>query len=173
MAWINKKSISIISILGVVLLASCQATPAATPTAMATAVPTSTAPRQLSVMTHDSFAVSEEVVAAFESQHNARVQFIKGGDAGLALNKLILSKEQSLADVFYGLDNTYLSRALAEGIFEPYASPLLAEIPAEFQLDPAQGALPVDYGDVCVNYDKAYLVEKNLTPPQTLDDLLA
>ena len=123
-------------------------------------------------MTHDSFAISEGVLAAFQEQYNAHVEFIKSGDAGTALNKAILSKDNPLADVFYGVDNTFLSRALDAGIFEPYDSPLLAIIPAEFKLDPQNRALPVDYGDVCLNYDKAYFEDHDLQPPQSLSDLL-
>jgi thiamine transport system substrate-binding protein len=133
---------------------------------------TPSGPRTLTVMTHDSFAISEAVLAAFETQYNVKVQFLKSGDAGTALNKAILSKDNPLADVFYGVDNTFLSRALDEGIYQPYSSPLLAKIPDEFKLDPQNRALPVDYGDVCLNYDKAYFTRKNLPPPQTLKDLL-
>ena len=131
-----------------------------------------TGPRTLTVMTHDSFAVSEDVVKDFETAHNVTVQFLKSGDAGEALNKAILAKGNPLADVFYGVDNTFLSRALAEDIFEPYPAPELANIPDELELDPAHGALPVDYGDVCLNYDKAYFAEKNLLPPASLEDLI-
>jgi thiamine transport system substrate-binding protein len=70
------------------------------------------------------------------------------------------------------VDNTFLSRALSEEIFEEYASPMLASIPAEFLLDSSNRALPVDYGDVCINYDKAYFAEKNLPVPQSLEDLV-
>lgn len=129
-------------------------------------------PKAFTVMTHDSFAVSEEVVAAFEAEHNVTVTFLKLGDAGEATNKAVLAVEQPLADVFYGVDNTFLSRALDGNIFESYESPLLADIPDEFELDPAHGALPVDYGDVCVNYDKAYFVDNGITPPSNLEDLL-
>jgi thiamine transport system substrate-binding protein len=122
-------------------------------------------------MTHDSFAVSEAVVQAFQEENNATVQFIKSGDAGTALNKAILSRGNPLADVFYGVDNTFLSRALAEDIFEPYASPALESIPEAFRLDPQNRALPVDYGDVCLNYDKAYFEAENLAPPASLEDL--
>ncbi len=108
----------------------------------------------LTVMTHDSFSVSEEVVAAFQEQCGCEVQFLKSGDAGLALNKAILSKAQPLADVFYGVDNTFLSRALRADIFEPYASPALAGIPADLKLDPTNRLLPVDFGYVTLNYDK-------------------
>lgn len=128
--------------------------------------------RELTVMTHDSFAASEAVIQAFETQYDVKVKFLAAGDAGSALNKAILSKGSPLADVFYGVDNTFLSRALDEGIFQAYDSPLLAKIPAEFQLDHQNRALPVDYGDVCLNYDKAYFAKKELTPPQGFEDLL-
>lgn len=138
-------------------------------TACAPATPAG--PRTLSVMTHDSFAVSEDVAAEFEAANNVELRFLQSGDAGEALNKAILAKGNPLADVFYGLDNTFLSRALEEGIFEPYDSPLLAAVPDSFELDPTNGALPVDYGDVCLNYEKAYFQEHNLAPPASLEDL--
>lgn len=126
----------------------------------------------LTVMTHDSFAVSQEVVAAFEAQEGVEVVFLKVGDAGAAVNKAVLAAEQPLADVFYGVDNTFLSRALDGDIFEVYESPLLAEIADEFKLDAEFRALPVDYGDVCLNYDKGYFDEAGIAPPSDLDDLL-
>lgn len=129
-------------------------------------------PVTLTIMTHDSFAASESVITAFEEANNVKVVFLKSGDAGAALNKAILSKDAPLADVFYGVDNTFLSRALDAGIYEPYASPLLAKIPAEFQLDPQNRAQPVDYGDICINYDKAYFAAHNLTVPTSLEDLV-
>ena len=129
-------------------------------------------PTELTVMTHDSFAASEEVVQAFEQANNVKVTFLASGDAGAALNKAILSKDAPLADVFYGVDNTFLSRALEADIFESYQSPALADIPAAFQLDSSHRLSPVDYGDVCINYDKAYFAEHNLQVPSTLEGLL-
>jgi len=123
-------------------------------------------------MTHDSFAISEAVLEAFEQANNATIQHLPSGDAGAALNQAILSKANPLADLFFGVDNTFLSRAIEADIFEPYASPLLAEIPDTLELDPAYRLLPVDFGDVCLNYDRAYFQEKGLPPPQTLKDLV-
>ena len=128
-------------------------------------------PVTLDVMTHDSFAASASVITAFEKANNVKVVFLKSGDAGAALNKAILTKDAPLADVFYGVDNTFLSRALASGIYVPYASPRLAQIPTQFKLDPQNRALPVDYGDVCINYDKAYFASHNLPVPVILEDL--
>ena len=144
------------------ILAACTGQ---TPTDSAGDIPT------LTVMTHDSFAISEDVVAQFESENNVKVEFVRSGDTGAALNKAILSKDNPLADVFYGVDNTFLTRALEAQIFESYASPALAQVPAEFQLDPNNGALPIDYGDVCINYDKAYFEDNSLAIPTSLEEL--
>jgi thiamine transport system substrate-binding protein len=139
------------------------------------AVESSTLPAdtgELTVMVHDSFAISEGVIAEFESQNNLKVQFVKAGDAGTTLNKAILSKDNPLGDVLYGVDNTFLSRALEEAIFESYTPPVLASIDKTFKLDPENRALPVDYGHVCLNYDKSYFEEKSIPPPGSLEDLL-
>ncbi|MDW7755197.1 MAG: thiamine ABC transporter substrate-binding protein [Brevefilum sp.] len=127
--------------------------------------------RTLRVMTHDSFAVSEDLISQFESENNVDISFIRSGDTGSALNQAILSRDNPLADVFYGIDNTFLTRALQEDIFEPYASPLLENIPDSFKLDSGSNALPVDYGDVCINYDKAYFETNNLAVPESLEAL--
>ncbi len=127
--------------------------------------------RTLTVMTHDSFDVSEEVVAAFQASCNCEVQFLQAGDTGLMLNQALLSKDNPLADVLYGVDNTFLSRALAGDILEPHRSPALADIADELKLDPQFRMLPVDYGDVCLNYDKAWFEEHDLVPPADLLDL--
>ena len=142
------------------------------PTNQAPEATTPPEPRTLRVMTHDSFAISDEVIAAFEEQHNAKVKILKAGDAGVMLSQAILSAGNPQADVLYGVDNTFLSRALAGDIFQPYASPLLSDIPDHLKLDPQNRALPVDYGDVCLNYDKAWFDEQGLAPPANLEDLI-
>jgi len=129
-------------------------------------------PATLTVMTHDSFAISEDVVIAFETANNVPVVFLQSGDTGSMLNKAILSKDAPLADVMFGVDNTFLSRALEADIFDAYQSPALSDVPAEFVLDSSFRALPVDYGDVCINYDKKYFEENNLAVPASFEDLV-
>jgi thiamine transport system substrate-binding protein len=128
-------------------------------------------PATLTVMTHDSFAITEDVVIAFETANNVDVVFLQSGDAGTMLNKAILAKDAPLADVMFGVDNTFLSRALEADIFDAYQSPALNDVPAEFVLDSSFRALPVDYGDVCINYDKKYFAENNVAVPQSFEDL--
>jgi thiamine transport system substrate-binding protein len=159
------KTIKIYPFLAIALILSACGT-SATSTA-----PTSSAPRTLIVMTHDSFSASQSVITAFETANNAKLQFLASGDTGTALNKAILAKDNPFADVFYGVDNTFLSRALSEGIFISYNSPVLAQIPSQYQLDPQDRALPVDWGDVCVIYDSLYFTQHNLQLPQNLEDL--
>lgn len=147
-------------------------TPTATPMpAEATSPATQTFTSTITLMSHDSFNASPEVIAAFEQANKVKIEFLKSGDAGAALNQAILAKSNPLADMFFGVDNTFLSRAIDSGIFEPYASPLLANIPDSLKLDPENRLLPVDYGDVCLNYDKGWFAKKNLTPPASLEDL--
>lgn len=128
-------------------------------------------PKMLTVMTHDSFAISEDIVTAFETANNVDVVFLASGDTGTMLNKAILAKDAPLADVMFGVDNTFLSRALEADIFDAYQSPTLSDVPAEFVLDSSYRALPVDYGDVCINYDKKYFEENNLAVPASFEDL--
>ena len=128
--------------------------------------------QELMVMTHDSFSISTDVVARFEKTHGVSVKILQSGDAGAALNQAILAKNSPLADVFYGVDNTFLSRALKADIFEPYAPQVLKDIPAELRLDPSNALVPVDFGDVCLNYDRAWFSSRNLAPPANLEDLL-
>lgn len=126
----------------------------------------------LTLMTHDSFAVGEDVLARFEQQQGVTLKIIKSGDAGAALNQAILSRANPLADVFFGVDNTFMSRALDADMFIAYASPQLANIPDKLKLDPHNRLLPVSYGDVCLNYDRKWFAEKGLDPPRNLDDLV-
>lgn len=156
-------------LLILVTLAAC-ASP--TPTTIPPTNAPAGAPTELVVVTHDSFAVSEEALQEFERAHNAKVQILKSGDAGAALNKAILAGAANPpGDVMFGVDNTFLGRALNADLFAPYKPNGADAIPAPYVLDSQYRLTPIDYGDVCLNYDIAWFKEKNLNPPQTLDDL--
>ncbi|MET9294527.1 thiamine ABC transporter substrate-binding protein [Streptomyces sp. NPDC003077] len=129
--------------------------------------------KTVTLVSHDSFAVSDAVLKEFTRQTGYKVERRKGGDAGQAVNQAILSKGNPQGDVFFGIDNTLLSRGLKAGIFTPYAAKDLAKVPAEFQLDKDEHRVtPVDYGDTCVNYDRAYFAEHRIAPPKTFADLV-
>jgi thiamine transport system substrate-binding protein len=122
-------------------------------------------------MTHDSFSISQEVIAAFEQQQGVKVTILPSGDAGTALNKAILSKDAPIADLMFGVDNTFLSRALDADIFEPYASPALSGIADDLKIDASNRLLPVDFGYVVINYDVKAIGNTDLIPNGDLRDL--
>ncbi|WP_110887438.1 thiamine ABC transporter substrate-binding protein [Deinococcus yavapaiensis] len=125
----------------------------------------------LTVVTHDSFDLDKALVAKFEREHDAKVRFVKAGDAGAMLSRLILTKNAPIGDVVFGLDNSLLPRAREAGILEPYKSSALANVPAKLHLDPSGLLTTVDYGYVALNYDKAWFEKKKLPLPKTLEDL--
>lgn len=139
----------------------------------AAGTPTTTGGRgtTITLMTHDSFAVSKKVLRAFETRTGISVDILHAGDAGAALNQAILTKGDPLGDVFFGVDNTLLSRALDAGIFVPYESPALVNVPDDVKLDARHRVTPVDTGDVCINYEKRYFTREKVPVPQTLQDL--
>ena len=96
------------------------------------------------------------------------------GDTGTLVNQLVLTKGAPLGDVVFGVDNTFASRAIDEGVLEPYTPADLdpsAERYATGTFD-VEGALtPVDVGDVCLNVDHAWFAGHGLAEPATFEDL--
>jgi thiamine transport system substrate-binding protein len=146
------------------LLAAAVAAPAAS-------APSASGKTTITLMTHDSFAASKSVLRQFTKDTGVTVKVLPSGDAGAAVNQAILTKSDPIGDVFFGVDNTLLSRALEEGIFVRYKSPELSTVPKGLQLDSKHRVTPVDTGDVCVNYDKKYFADNGLPVPQSLEDL--
>ncbi|MHC3471824.1 thiamine ABC transporter substrate-binding protein [Streptomyces sp. 7R007] len=129
--------------------------------------------KTVTLVSHDSWAVSKSVLQDFEKKSGYQVKVLKDGDAGQAVNKAILTKDNPQGDVFFGVDNTLLSRALDNGLFQPYEAKGLGRVDTRFQLDKDKHRVtPIDYGDICVNYDKAYFSKHKLTPPASFEDLV-
>lgn len=130
---------------------------------------------RLTVIAHDSFAYSEAVITAFTEETGIEVEVLRLGDTGSLVNQSILSRENPLGDVLFGVDNTFLTRALAADLFIPYESPGLEAVdPAFVPQDAEAGAglvTPITFGDVCLNYDAAYFADHDLPLPETLADL--
>jgi thiamine transport system substrate-binding protein len=129
--------------------------------------------KTVTLVSHDSWAVSKSVLKDFEKQSGYKVKVLKDGDAGQAVNKAILTKDNPQGDVFFGVDNTLLSRALDNGLFQSYEAKGSDLVLPEYRVDQDKHRVtPIDSGDICVNYDKAYFSEHKLTPPQSFDDLI-
>lgn len=129
--------------------------------------------KTVTLVTHDSFTISKDVLKDFEKTSGHKVRVLEDGDAGQAVNKAILSKDNPQGDVFFGVDNTLLSRALDHGVFQPYEARGAERIRPEYR--PGRGerrVTPIDSGDICVNYDKKYFADRKLAPPKSFADLV-
>ncbi len=157
------------AVLATITFAACSSSGSGASSSSGGAAPTET----VTLLTHDSFAVSDSVLAGFEAATGIHIDVQKGQDAGALVNQAILTKDNPQGDVLYGVDNTLIGKATAAGLFEPYDSPADAGIPTDLQLDPSGHTVTsVDYSDVCVNFDKrAFDTAGKPAAPATLDDL--
>ena len=135
----------------------------------------------VTLVTYDSFPESDtslnDALGAFTAESGIEVDILRAGDAGTMLAKASLTAGNPEGDVMWGVDNSLLSRAIDDGVFDPYLAAGIEDgsipIDDEFTaLVPDGEATPVDYGDVCVNYDIGWFAERDLEPPATLADLV-
>ncbi len=131
----------------------------------------------LTLVAYESFPTEDtpinDQLAAFTADTGIGVEILIAGDTGTMLSKAELTAGNPEGDVMWGIDNTFLTRAIDSGIFEPYVSPGLESVDPRFtDLVPNGEATPVDFGDVCINYDIAALEGLGVQPPTTLDDLI-
>jgi len=135
-----------------------------------TTAPKSISGQTITLVTHDSFVLSDGVLDAFTRATGVGVVQRAAGDTGQMVATAILTGGNPLGDVMFGVDNTFLQRALDADLFEPYVSPGLSGVPEGLRLDSRHRVTPIDYGDVCINYwiDR---FDDDLPPPQSLADL--
>ena len=122
-------------------------------TACSTSANTSTdaTPNEVTLLAYDAFTPQEGIFDAFTAATGAKVKVVTGGDSGVLVSKAILTAGTPEGDVLWGLDNTLLSRAQKAELLISYE--------------------PVDYGDICVNYDKQWFASRNIALPKSLEDL--
>lgn len=126
--------------------------------------------RKVVLVTHDSFAMSDDVLKKFTDDTGITIDVRKLGDAGALTNQLVLTKGSPIGDVAYGVDTTFASRALDEDVFAEYAPDV--DGPAEYNLDDTNRLTAVDLGDVCLNIDPAALAARNVPEPTGYADLV-
>lgn len=139
----------------------------------------SSATGSVTLVTHDSFGVPDDVLVQFTAQTGLTVEVVALGDTGSMVNRLVLTKGAPLGDAVFGIDSTFATRALDEGVIAPadgLTAPALADakahaLPDDDSDDGRPRLVAVDYGDVCVNADTTWFAARDLTPPTTLDDL--
>ncbi|WP_298455252.1 thiamine ABC transporter substrate binding subunit [uncultured Cellulomonas sp.] len=125
----------------------------------------------VTLVTHDSFGLGEEFVTAFEERTGLTLEVVQPGDGGALVNQLVLTKDSPIGDAVYGIDNSFASRAITEGVLAPYTSPELPAGAEQYAADDEGLLTPVDLGDVCVNVDHEWFAEQGVAEPTTLTDL--
>jgi thiamine transport system substrate-binding protein len=106
----------------------------------------------VSLVAHDSFVISDDLINKFEKDSGYELKIIRAGDVGAMTSKLVLTKDSPIADVVYGIDNTFAPVALKNEII--YG-----------------GLTAIDYADVCFNVDLEYFNQNNLAIPTSWIDL--
>jgi thiamine transport system substrate-binding protein len=125
----------------------------------------------VTLITHDSWAAPQQVLDAFQQQTGIKIEVVKKGDAGALTNSLVLTKANPIGDVAYGVDSTFASRALSEGVFESYTSPEADRGSQRYAVDSQHRLSAVDLGDVCLNVDTNWFAEKGIPAPANYQDL--
>ena len=128
-----KKLVSLLAVSSLIL-GGCQAPEKDTP------------PTKVTLIAHDSFAISDESIVEFQQSSGFELEIIRAGDAGSLTNRLVLTKASPIADVVFGIDTTFRGIADENEIID-------GEL------------LPVDFADVCFNYDRLWFEDRGLTPP--------
>jgi thiamine transport system substrate-binding protein len=124
------------------------------------------------LVTHDSFNLPRKLVRKFEKDSGLDLEIRQSGDAGELTSKLVLNQGNPLGDVAFGVDNTFASEALDNDVFAE-TDVDLPESAEDLRVEGDEDRLtPVDQASVCVNIDKTWFADQDLTPPSTLDDLI-
>ena len=119
---------------------------------LAGCAPAEQAATKVTLVAHDSFAISDESIAEFQEVSGFGLEIIRAGDAGSLTNRLVLTKNSPIADVVFGIDNTFRGIADENGIIE-------------------DELVAVDYADVCFNYDRLWFEKRDMTPPASWREL--
>ncbi len=125
----------------------------------------------LTLVAYESFTPPEGAFDEFTRQTGITVRIATAGDTGEMIAKAALTSGNPEGDVMWGVDTTFLSRAIDARVFDPYVSDA-APIRDELVATTEDTVTPVDFGDVCVNYDVAALEALDLKPPTSWADLI-
>ena len=134
-----------------IIIASCLVVIASACSSTSSNSSTDATPNEVILLAYDAFTPQEGIFDAFTAATGAKVKVITSGDSGVLVSKAILSAGNPEGDVLWGIDNTLLSRAQKAELLTSYE--------------------PVDYGDICVNYDKQWFVSRKIAPPTSIEDL--
>ncbi|MGB3686688.1 MAG: thiamine ABC transporter substrate-binding protein [Ornithinimicrobium sp.] len=125
------------------------------------------------LITHDSFYLPPGLIEDFNAETGYTLTVLPSGDAGSMTNTLALTTNSPLGDAVFGIDNTFASRAVEEGVLAQYTPNQVPDGVSKHELtgELASYLTPVDFGDVCVNVDLEWFGARDIPAPETLQDL--
>lgn len=128
----------------------------------------------ITIVTYDSYVLEPEVEAAVEEALDVDLVISASGDGAEALAAAILTAGRPAGDIFFGVDNVVMSRALSEPVFVEFDRelvPNLDSVPEELHLDSTGRLVPINVGPVCVDYDTGWFAERGIAPPTSFEEL--
>lgn len=127
--------------------------------------------QRVTLLTHESFALPEALVEAFETDSGIDLEVVTGGDAGEMVNRALLTRGRPIADVLFGIDDALIEREGARELFEPYRAAGLDTVPEGLRF--ADDLLtPITVGYVLFNLDPAAFEARGVPLPEDLRDLV-
>ena len=108
----------------------------------------------ITLVAHDSLVMSDELIAEYNKTVGPELSIIRAGDVGEMTGKLVLTKDAPIADVVYGIDNTF------------------ASVIDENKVLRENKLVPINFADICFNVDIQYFKEKNLAIPDHWKELI-
>ena len=108
----------------------------------------------ITLVAHDSFVMSDELIAEYEKTVGPELTIVRAGDVGEMTGKLVLTKDAPIADAVYGIDNTF------------------ASVIDENKVLGENKLVPINFADICFNVDIQYFKEKNLAIPDHWKELI-
>ena len=121
----------------------------------------------IDLITYDAFLAPVGAFERFKEQTGITVNLLQSADTGTLVSQSVLTAGDPVADVMFGIDNTFLCRGLTNNVFHPYEASTINQLSPDLVLDPYFRVTPVDYGDICVNY----WLDSASTEPSSIADL--
>ena len=127
----------------------------------------STRGESIDLVVYDAFLAPEGAFERFKDETGITVNILTTADTGTMVSQAVLTSGDPVGDVMFGIDNTFLCKALNNDVFLPYIPSTWGELSDPLKLDPTGRVTPVDYGDICLNYWKGHFE----APPKSIADL--
>lgn len=131
---------------------------------------TSANSKEVTLVTHNDFALPKDLTKKFEKDTGLKLKIVQADSGAMLVNKLKMTKDAPIGDVVFGIATNDMGKVAKEGLLDD-VDVTLPKGAAAFRDDAAPNAIPVDRGDLCVNYDVGYFKDKGIPAPKTFDDL--